>query len=97
MQYNLIEIYPIHTFKRGKIDPNGKQKWGISGLIDKTDRVKTKSVPNAGGFYHYPVSMPEEIAFNELKQVMINAHKERIEATQRSLTDLEALKFQSKK
>ena len=59
---------------------------------DWVETVTTE--PNAMGFYNYPVSKKDEVAFNELRKTMIMAHLEEIEQLHKSMRNLIELKFE---
>lgn len=74
MRYNCIRIEP---------DPTNDY-WRVSNQIDATDRVETDTVPNAGGFYHYPETISFQDARELLLDCMIAAHAERIDELTKS-------------
>ena len=78
MRYNCVRIEPNAT----------NDAWIVSNQIDLTDRVETDTVPNAGGFYHYPETMSFQDAKELLLDCMIAAHTERINNLSKSKADL---------
>ena len=76
MKYNTVHVRPE--------GPSTKENrvWEVS--YDKTsammqmDRVKTKTLPNALGFYHYPETMTDKKALKALLKCMISKHEQEI-------------------
>lgn len=58
---------------------------------DLTQRVKTKTVPSALGFYHVPENVKDEDAAAELLKCMINAHEKEIKLLSLSRDKLQLL------
>ena len=84
-------------YKTVKIKPDIKKRWHTYCYqIDDVDREDTETTPHPLGFYHYPETMSDEEAFNQLKQCMIDAHLKEIESYQTSLRKLESLTFKRK-
>jgi guanylate kinase len=81
MKYKSIQIYPQ------------KGKWYINKINLEGDRVIKKTKPNSLGFYHFPDSMTFEQGFEELKKCMVERHKKEIKQLQKSLKQLQDLKF----
>jgi transposase len=81
MKYNVITINTHNN------------KWFASFNKVAFNRVKRKTKPNPFGFYYFPDEIPVEQAFQELKDVMIKAHKERIDELTKSLAELEKLEL----
>jgi len=52
---------------------------------------KERTSPSALGYYHFPETMTDEEAFNELKECMIKAHQEEIDRLEKSLKKLKEL------
>ena len=78
MKYNCVRIIP---------DPEN-HTWRIQNSIDETDRVETHTIPNAGGFYHYPETMEFSEARAALIDCMVNRHTEEISNLKKSLNKL---------
>jgi len=76
MKYNTVHVRPSGTSTKEN------RVWEVS--YDKTsammqmDRVKTKTLPNALGFYHYPETMTDKKALKALLKCMINKHEQEI-------------------
>ena len=84
MKYDLVEIRPV-------VDG---QKWRVSFTPDDRDRTKIKTYPSPLGFFHYPRSIGKKRAFNKLKHVLVQAHREEIARLRKSLIALENLNNQ---
>lgn len=82
MKYKIIEI-----------KPDGKDAWKYIITDIVSDRVSKKTEPSALGYYYYPETIPDEQAFNTLKECMINTHKDQIERTKRSMYALEKIQL----
>lgn len=81
-------------YKTVKIFPNAlrdKLEWRVMFMKGDLDRVETKAVPNALGFFHYPETMPDEDAFEKLKVCMIEAHEKEIKQLKESVDKLKTL------
>ena len=78
MKYNCVRIIP---------DPEN-HSWRIENSIDKLERVETLTIPNAGGFYHYPETMEFSEARAALVDCMVKRHKSEISTLKKSLNKL---------
>ena len=74
-----------------RVDPN-KDAWRVN--FDKSntlERADVKTKPNALGFYHYPQTMSDQEALNELVTCMIQKHESDISDLTRSIEALKTL------
>ena len=76
-----------------RIDPDSLDDcWRVSFTKDNTDRKRMKTLPNAGGWYHYPANMTQERALKLLLDCMRKRHKDEIKKLEKSLEKLEMVK-----
>jgi len=68
-----------------------RERWTAFVTEDATERRETKTLPNVLGFYHYPVTLSKQTAFNRLKQRLVKSHEKEIVRLQRSLKALQKL------
>lgn len=81
-------------YKTVKIEVDIEKRWHTYCYkIDDVDRADNYLPPHPLGHFHYPVTMSDEEAFNQLKQCMIDAHLKEIEGYQKSLEELRQLRF----
>lgn len=80
-------------FKQVTIKPKAFESgWHVNIYNDGIERVKKKQKPSALGFYHCFETVPDDIAVNELLDVMIIAHQKEIDDTIASKCELEKLR-----
>ena len=87
MKYKLMEI------KSSPFSPDLKVV--ISNLTD--DREEAVTVPNPAGFYYYPETMKDKDALKTLKEVLLVERNKRLELIKKEISDLKALKLDTKK
>ena len=66
--------------------------WHVNIYNDGVERVKKKQPPSALGFYHCFETVPDDVAVNELLDVMISAHQKEIDKLIKSKCELEKLR-----
>ena len=69
-------------YKTVRVSPSG-DGWVVSFIEDGVERVKTKTEPNAMGFYHHR-KKDNKKALEALVNCMINAHTEDITRLEKS-------------
>lgn len=88
MKYNTVDI----QIKKDKKDDGGFH-FIVHQYTNGMDRVRVKTVPMSLGFYHYPVSMNDEVAFEKLKEKMITDRTDTIEELTIAVEKLRKLKI----
>jgi hypothetical protein len=84
-------------YKTVKIDVDINDEWyTYCYKLGDVDRVDNYLPPHPIGHFHYPETMDDEEAFNQLKQCMVDAHLEEIKGYQQSLDKLQKLSFKPK-
>jgi len=66
--------------------------WEVSFKKNPLERIRTKTIPNDRGFYHYPETMSKKAAARKLIQRMIVRHKEEISKLTDSLNALRLIR-----
>jgi hypothetical protein len=82
MQYRLIQIIP-----------QANNSWDVREGMNGQDRVETETIPNASGFYWYPETKRREVAFEELRKVMLAARLEQLDALFNQMLNLAKLQL----
>lgn len=77
-------------YRQVRIDVLGK-KWVVSVKELPMDREDVVTVPNAMGWYNYPETMSDPVAFRKLKLCMVRRHKRQIADLQKSLGALQGV------
>ena len=87
MKYKLMEI------KSSPFSPDLKVV--ISHLSYEREDIVT--IPNPAGFYYYSATMKDKDALKTLKEVLLVEKNKRLELVKKEISDLKALKLDTKK
>ena len=94
MKYNTVHVKPSGTST--KENRTWKVSYNKTSAQAQTDRVKTKTVPHALGFYHYPETMSDKKALKALLRCMIKRHEQEIADLRASKDALSTLLLDSR-
>jgi hypothetical protein len=79
MRYKCVKLEVKTLPKDGRSKRRRTEReWTVSVHLEEGDRVETETCPNSLGFYYYPETMPDQEAFEKLKQHMLSTHEAEI-------------------
>ena len=87
MRYKTIEI----KRRLKDFDPNNLGFRVLGPYLDKSDRQKIKMEPNLLGIYYYYEHLPDQDAFNELRNAMVEFRLKEITRLTKEVNQLNEL------
>lgn len=85
--------YRTVKFSRGIPNEQGEPVLQVFIYGDNIERVEGITTPNSLGFYHFPVTMSDEEAFEELRAHMIASCQKRIKNLRKEINIYRSLKI----